>query len=123
VPGDESHVSVGRPVGHGYGLRKKAKKKEKKRRSANCAEGTLTEIGSKWLKKKKRRSESRENKSLDKKIKENRSTRKIDLGKLSKRKTPPIDALEHLVGKMERQAGEAQKTWVKEVLGFWYLGF
>jgi hypothetical protein len=26
------------------------------------------------------------------------------------RKNPPIDALEHLVGKKERQAGEAQKS-------------
>jgi hypothetical protein len=65
-------------------------------------EGTLTEIGSKWLKNQKRRSEARENKPLDKKIEENRSTRKIDHGQLSKRKNPPIDALEHLTGKMER---------------------
>jgi hypothetical protein len=73
----------------------------------------LTEIRSKWLKKKKRRSEVRENKSLDEKIEENRSTRKMDRGQLSKWKNPPIDALEHLVGKKERQAGEARKTWVK----------
>jgi len=95
------------PIGPRYGLRKKAKKKEKKRRSANCVEGTLTEIGSKWLKKQKRRSEARENKSLDEKIEENRLAKKIDRGQLSKRKNPPIDALEHLAGKMERQAGEA----------------
>jgi hypothetical protein len=38
-----------------YGLRKKAKKMEKKRRCANYTEDTLTEIGSKWSKKKKRR--------------------------------------------------------------------
>jgi hypothetical protein len=47
-------------VGPGYGLRKKAKKNEKKRRSVNCVEGTLTEIELKWLNKKKRRSEARE---------------------------------------------------------------
>jgi hypothetical protein len=47
-------------------------------------EGTLIEIGSKWLKKQKRRSEARENKSLDEKIEENRSTRKIDRGQLNK---------------------------------------
>jgi hypothetical protein len=84
----------------------------------NYAEGTLTEIGLKWSKKKKRRSEARENKSLDEKIEENKSARKIDHGQLSKWKNPPIDSLEHLTGKMERQVGEAQKTWVKEDLGF-----
>jgi hypothetical protein len=78
----------------------------------------LTEIRSKWLKKKKRRSEVRENKSLDEKIEENRSTRKMDRGQLSKQKNPPMDALEHLVGKMERQAGEAQKNVGQVDLGF-----
>jgi hypothetical protein len=34
----------------GYGLRKKAKNKEKERQSMNYAEGTVTEIGSKWVK-------------------------------------------------------------------------
>jgi hypothetical protein len=28
-------------------------------------------------------------------------------------KNPPMDALEHLAGKKERQAGEALKMWVK----------
>jgi hypothetical protein len=37
----------------GYVLRKKAKTKEEERQSTNCVEGTLTEEGSKWLKKKK----------------------------------------------------------------------
>jgi hypothetical protein len=73
----------------------------------------LTEIGSKWLKKKKRRSEVRESESLNEKTEEDRSTRKMDRGQLNKRKNPPIDALEHLAGKKERQAGEALKTWVK----------
>jgi hypothetical protein len=76
-------------------------------------EGTLTEIGSKWSKKQKRRSEVRENDSLDEKIEEDRSTRKRDHGKLNKRKNPPMDALEHLAGKKERQAGEALKMQVK----------
>jgi hypothetical protein len=84
----------------------------------NYVEGTLTEIGSKWSKKQKRRSEVRENKLLDENIEENRSTRKMDRGQLNKRKNPPMDSLEHLMGKMERQAGEAQKTWVKVDLGF-----
>jgi hypothetical protein len=48
-------VSVGGLLALGYGLRKKAKKKENKRRSVNCTEVTLTEIGLKWLKKHKRR--------------------------------------------------------------------
>jgi hypothetical protein len=49
-------------------------------------EGRLTEIRSKWLKKKKRWSEVRERKSLDEEIEEDRSTRKVDHGQLSKRK-------------------------------------
>jgi hypothetical protein len=73
----------------------------------------LTEIGSKWLKKQKRRSEVRESESLNEKTEEDRSTRKMDHGQLSKWKNPPIDALEHLMGKKERQAGEALKMWVK----------
>jgi hypothetical protein len=44
----------------------------------------LTENGSKWPKEKKRRSKVRENKSLDEKIEENRSARKMDRGQLSK---------------------------------------
>jgi hypothetical protein len=31
----------------------------------------------------------------------------------STRKNPPMDALEHLTRKKERQAGEALKMWVK----------
>jgi hypothetical protein len=49
-------------VGPRYGLRKKVEKKEKKRRSENYMKGTLAKIGSKWLKKKKRRSEVKEKK-------------------------------------------------------------
>jgi hypothetical protein len=67
----------------------------------------LTEIGSKCSKKKKRRRKVMENDPLDEKIEENRSTRKMDHGQLSKWKKPPMDALEHLAGNMERHAGEA----------------
>jgi hypothetical protein len=73
----------------------------------------LTEIGSKWSKKKKRRSEVRENESLNENIEEDRSTRKMDYGKLSKRKNPPKVALDHLMGKKERQASKALKMRVK----------
>jgi hypothetical protein len=38
----------------------------------NCVEGTLTENGSKWSKKQKRRSEVRESESLNEKIEEDR---------------------------------------------------
>jgi hypothetical protein len=50
---------------------------------------------------------------LDEEIEEDRSTRKTDRGQLSKRKNPPVDALENLTGRKERQVGEALKTWVK----------
>jgi hypothetical protein len=50
---------------------------------------------------------------LDEEIKDDRSERKTDHGQLSKRKNPPLDALEHRMRKKERQAGEALKTWVK----------
>jgi hypothetical protein len=79
----------------------------------NYTEGTLIEIGSKWSKNKKRRSKVRENESLNEKIEEDRSSRNMDRGQINKRKKPPTDALEHLWGKKERQAGEALKTWVK----------
>jgi hypothetical protein len=44
---------------------------------------------------------------LEDKIEENTSTRKMDCGQLNKWKNPTIDALEHLMGKKERQDGEA----------------
>jgi hypothetical protein len=112
VPWDESQVSVGGLLGLGYGLRKKSKRKEEKRRSTNCAEGTLTESGSKWPKEWKR-SEVRENESFNENIEEDRLARKMDRGQLSEQKKPPMDALKHLARKKERQAGEALKTWVK----------
>jgi hypothetical protein len=56
----------------------------------------LTDIGSKWLKKQKRRSKVRERESLNEKIEDDRSERKIDHGQLNKQKNPPTSALEHL---------------------------
>jgi hypothetical protein len=50
---------------------------------------------------------------LDGERKEDRSIGNMDHGKLIKWKNPPIDALEHLARKKERQAGEALKTSVK----------
>jgi hypothetical protein len=97
----------------GYGLRNKAKKKEKKRRSTNCMEDTLTEIESKWSKKQKIRREVRENESLDEDIKDDRSSRKMDHGQLSKWKKMSTSALEHLAEKKERQADKAQEVRVK----------
>jgi hypothetical protein len=55
----------------------------------------------------------RKSKSLDEEIEDDRSTRKMDRGQLRKWKNPPLDALEHHVRRKERQAGEAQKKWVK----------
>jgi hypothetical protein len=57
-----------------------------KRKNANCAEDTVIDIGSKREKEKKRKSEVKGSKSMDKEIKDDRSTRKMDHGKLSKRK-------------------------------------
>jgi hypothetical protein len=70
-------------------------------------------LGRSGQRSKKRRSEVREDKSLDEEIEVNRSTSKMDRGQLNKRKNPPMDALEHFARKKERQAGEARKTWVK----------
>jgi hypothetical protein len=50
---------------------------------------------------------------LDEEIEDDRSVRKKDHGKLSKRKKPPLDSLEHRARRKERQVGEALKTWVK----------
>jgi hypothetical protein len=50
---------------------------------------------------------------LDEETKDDRSTRKKDHGKLSKRKNPSLEALEHRTRRKERQVGEALKTWVK----------
>ena len=58
---DESHVSVGGLLALGLVLRKKSKIKEEERRRMNYAGRTQIEEGSKWLKKKKRKKEVREN--------------------------------------------------------------
>jgi hypothetical protein len=55
---------------------------------------------------------------LNEKIEDDRSSRKMDRGQLNKWKKMSTSALEHFMGKKERQAGEARKTWVKEDLGF-----
>jgi hypothetical protein len=55
----------------------------------------------KWSKKKKKRSKVREIEPLEEKIKEDISTKKMDLGQLIKRKMPPTDSLEHLTGNKE----------------------
>jgi hypothetical protein len=65
---------------------------------------------------------------LNKKIKDDRSTRKKDCGKISKQKKPSLDALEHHARRKERQVGEALKmrvklTWGFRHLGFWNIGF
>jgi hypothetical protein len=110
-------VSVGGLLALGYGLGNKVKKKEEKRRSVNCVEDAWIEIGSKWLKNKKIRSEARESYLLKEKIEDDRSTRKMDHGKLSNQKKMSTSALDHLAGKKERQASGARKMWVKEDLG------
>jgi hypothetical protein len=50
---------------------------------------------------------------LDEDIEDDKSTRKTERGQLSKKKNPPLDALEHHTRRKERQAGEALKTQVK----------
>jgi hypothetical protein len=103
-------VSVGDLLALGYGRLRRLRKEA---RSENCTENTLTEVGSKWKKEKKRWSKVRERKLLDGEIEEDRSTRKMDHGQLSKRKNLLMDALDNLIGMKERQAGEALKMRVK----------
>jgi hypothetical protein len=50
---------------------------------------------------------------LDEEIRDDRSTREKDRGQLNKQRKTPLDDLEHHATKKERQASEAQKTWVK----------
>jgi len=50
---------------------------------------------------------------LEEKIKEDKSSKKIDRGQLSKRKKTQTGVLEHLVEKKEEPASEALKTWVR----------
>jgi hypothetical protein len=46
---------------------------------------------------------------LEEKIKEDKSTKKMDLGQLNKRKNTPTDSLEHLTENKEEQASKALK--------------
>jgi hypothetical protein len=71
-----------------------------------------TKEGSKWLKKQKRRNEVRKSKSLKEKIKEDKASKNMDRGQLSKQKKTTTDSLEHLVEMKEGQVIEALKTWV-----------
>jgi hypothetical protein len=50
---------------------------------------------------------------LDEEIEDDRSARNTDHGQLSKRKKPPLDALEHYVRRKERRADKAFKMQVK----------
>jgi hypothetical protein len=49
---------------------------------------------------------------LKENIKEDKASKKIDCGKLNKRKKTPTGALEHLVENKEEQVCEALKMWV-----------
>jgi hypothetical protein len=98
-------------------LWKKVKIKEE-RRSTNCAEGTVTENGSKWSKKQKRRSEVRENESLNEKIEEDRLARKMDRGQLSKRKNPPTGCFGAPHGKEGKTGWRSPENMGQVDLGF-----
>jgi hypothetical protein len=50
---------------------------------------------------------------LENEIKDERLARKTDRGQLSKKKNPPLDALEHRVRRKETKVVEALKTWFK----------
>ena len=100
---DQILSALGRATSECWGpvdpwLWKRPKIKEE-RQNTNCAKGTLTDIGSKWSKKLKRRRKVRES---NEKIKDDRSERKIDHGQLSKWKKTSTSALEHLAGKKEK---------------------
>jgi hypothetical protein len=73
----------------------------------------VTENGSTWSNKNKRRREVRGNESLNEKIEDDRSTRKMDRGQLSKRTKTSKNSLEHLTRSKERHVGEALKMQVK----------
>jgi hypothetical protein len=96
----------------GYVLRKKVKIKEEERQSMKCAEGTQTEEGSKWLKKKKRRNEVKEKQVVEREDQGRQSNKEDDRGQVSKWKKTLMGALEHLMEKKEEQVGEALKMRV-----------
>jgi hypothetical protein len=79
----------------------------------NFAEDIVTVTRSKLEKEHKIWNEVRKCKPLDEEIEYDISARKMDQGKISKWKNPPLDALEHHARRKERQAGEAPKTRVK----------
>jgi hypothetical protein len=60
---------------------------------------------------------------LNEDIEDEKSSRKVDCGKINKINKMSMSALEHLVENKERQAGKALKTRVKWNQGFRHLGF
>ena len=50
---------------------------------------------------------------MEENIEEDKATRKVDHGQISKRKKTSMSALDHLVEKKERQVGESLKAQVK----------
>jgi hypothetical protein len=81
VPRDESHVIFRGLLALGYGRKQRLRKEAQ---SMNYTESTLTDIGSKWEKKHKRRSKVRESDPLNEKTEEDISTENMDHGKLNK---------------------------------------
>jgi hypothetical protein len=77
-----------------------------------CVEGTQTEEGSKWLNKNKIRNEVKEIKPLKEKIKEDKETKKIDLGQFNKRKKTIMGSLENLAEKKKEHVGEVLRMRV-----------
>jgi hypothetical protein len=55
---------------------------------------------------------------LEENIKEDNATKRIDRGKVTKKKRTPMDALEHLAEKKEEQVNKALKMWVMWTWGF-----
>ena len=77
-----------------------------------CSEGTQTKEDSKWLKKHKIRNKVRERKSLKVKIKEEKATKRIDHGQVSKQNKTLMGALEHLAEEKEEHVNEVLKMRV-----------
>jgi hypothetical protein len=84
----------------------------------NYMKGRLTEIKSKWLKKKKRWSEVQKRMPFDKEIKEERSTRNMDRGKLSKRKKATGICFGEPRGKEGKTGWRSPKNMGQVDLGF-----
>jgi hypothetical protein len=97
----QSCSDSGRVTGECWGpvgpwLWKKVKIKEE-RRSTNCAEGTLTENGSKWSKKQKRRSEVREKLVVGREDRGRQINKEDGSWTTQQAEKDQRDALEHLV--------------------------